>query len=233
MSFLFEQLPLAVQLREDCTFDNFYPGDNALIIDALRQRLLTDQKYIFIHGSSGSGLSHLLQAACRYVQDENKQSVYLPLQELKNYPPAELFEGMEQLDLVCLDDIDLVVGNPDWEQALFHLFNRLHQRQSALLIAAKAPLREMAFTLPDLASRLNWGTGFYLRGLGDEQRRTLLKMRAKRRGLELGDEALQYILNHSQRDTASLLMILDKLDVESLKQHRRLTIPFIKDIMAW
>lgn len=233
MSFLFEQLPLAVQLRDDATFDNFYVGDNPLLVDQLRKQLQQGERYIYLYGAAGSGRTHLLQAACHQAQQLNQASVYLPLQELQQYSPEELFQGIEQLALVCVDDIQCVVGNSEWEQALFHLFNRLAENDVGLLISANCAARELAVELADLASRLSWGALYQINNLSDTQRIAATQLRAGRRGLELNDEVAQYIYHRCQRDTESLLTVLDILDRASLKEQRRLTVPFVKSTMSW
>ncbi|ARN72967.1 DnaA regulatory inactivator Hda [Oceanicoccus sagamiensis] len=233
MSFTFEQLPLAVQLRDDTTFDNFYAGDNALLLETLRAQLPSGERYIFLYGASRGGRSHLLQAACHQADELGLTSVYLPLTELRDYPPQELFEGLEQLSLVCLDDIDTVMGDSDWEQSLFHLFNRLQERQVHLIVSANSAVRELNSGLADLSSRLSWGAVFQLKSLSDPQRSAAIQLRAERRGLELNDEVIQFIYHRCQRDMETLLDVLDTLDHASLKEQRRLTVPFVKDIMGW
>ncbi len=233
MSFSFEQLPLAVQLRDDATFDNFFAGDNALLLETLRTQLVDGERYVYLYGVSGAGSTHLLQAACHQADEAGLASVYLPLGELCDYPPQELFEGLEQLSLVCLDDIDRVIGNGEWEQSLFHLFNRLQDHQVKLVVSAKRSVRELAIGLADLSSRLSWGAVFQINPLSDEQRVAAIQLRAESRGLELNDEVMQFIYHRCQRDMHALLDVLDTLDHASLKEKRRLTVPFVKDIMGW
>ncbi|MBL4827243.1 MAG: DnaA regulatory inactivator Hda [Spongiibacteraceae bacterium] len=233
MRFPIEQLPLAVQLRDGATFDNFYQADNSLLVDQLRCQLKEGERYIYLFGNQGSGRSHLLQAACSQANEMQLTSVYLPLEQLQQYSPQELFEGLEQLSLVCLDDLQYIVGNADWEQQLFHLFNRLAQSGTRLLIAADSAVRELAVSLADLSSRLSWGSVYQLKMLNDEQRILALQFRAAHRGMEMNNEVAQFIVNRSQRDTGSLLAVLDLLDNASLKEQRRLTVPFVKSVLDW
>jgi DnaA-homolog protein len=233
MSFLFEQLPLAVQLRDDATFDNFYSAENDLVVDQLMHQLPTGDAYIYLYGANRCGRSHLLQAACHRADQLALTSVYLPLNDLRDYPPANLFEGLEQLSLVCLDDIQLLAGDAEWEQQLFHLYNRLQQRGGKLLVSANCAVRELPLTLADLASRLSWGAVYQLKNLNDEQLTQAFKLRANKRGLELSDEVAQYIYHRCHRDTRALINVLEQLDSASLKQQRRLTVPFVKATLGW
>jgi len=233
MSFLFEQLPLAVQLRDDATFDNFYLADNRLLIEQLRKQLSNGERYIYIYGASGAGCSHLLQAACHEAGYMGLAAAYLPLEELQHYQPQDLFEGLERLSLVCLDDIQCVVGNAEWENQLFHLFNRLADGNVKLLIAAACSVRELPVALADLISRLSWGSIYQIKPLTDQQRMEALQFRASLRGMDLNNEVAQYIYHRCQRDTEALLTVLNTLDKASLQEQRRLTIPFVKATMSW
>ena len=233
MSAYYEQLPLAVQLRDDATFDNFFIADNGLLLEQLKKQCKGGEPYLYIYGSQGCGRSHLLQAACHLAELEQLSALYLPLNELVEFPPAALFESIENLDLICLDELDTVLGQPHWEEALFHLFNRLKSSGTALLIAANHSVRALPVTLADLHSRLSWGAIYQVQSLNDEQRQQALQFRAAKRGVELTDDVVFYIYQRCQRDTRALFNVLDLLDKASLKQQRKLTIPFVKDVLGW
>jgi len=233
MSYLYEQLPLAVQLRDEATFENFYAEGNELLLATLRSQLSSGERYVYLFGREGSGRSHLLQAACHAADESGRGAIYLPLAELRDYSPVELFEGLEYRSLVCLDDIDSVIDSDLWQQQLFHLFNRLSDAHVPLLISANCAVRELDIQLQDLASRLSWGSIFLLQSLNDDQRTATIKFRAERRGLLLSDDVANYIYSRCRRDTQFLLTVLDRLDTASLKQQRRLTVPFVKETMGW
>jgi len=233
VSFAFEQLPLAVQLRDDYTFDNFFGGGNSQLLEQLQRQFSGGERYIYMHGGEGSGCTHLLQAACHRASSLGLASVYLPLGELAHYPPTELFEGLEQLALVCIDELQAVAGNGQWEEALFHLFNRLERAGVMLTVAANCAVRTLPLGLADLSSRLSWGMVYQLKPLDDTQQMQMLQFRAAQRGLELSPEVVQFIVHRCQRRTPALIALLQDLDTASLKEQRRLTIPFVKSVMGW
>ena len=100
------QLPLSVQLRDDATFASFYRGGNEALVNLLdMDRADMDcEQFIYLYGPHGAGCSHLLQAACHQVDRQKGRSIYLPMKELVDHSP-KLLEGIERLQLVCLDDI--------------------------------------------------------------------------------------------------------------------------------
>lgn len=225
------QLPLHIGLSDAATFTNFYRADNAQAVAQCEQcAMRSGEQFIYLHGVSGTGKSHLLQAICHAASSQSLQAAYLPMHQCMSMSSA-IFEGLEHMDIVCIDDLDAIAGNGQWETALFHLFNRIRDAGSYLVIAANANVQELGLTLPDLQSRLSWGLAFRLHSLDDEQLAAALQMRAAVRGIELADEVAAYILKRSPRDMNALFELLEKLDHESLVAKRRLTIPFVKDFL--
>ena len=230
------QLPLGVRLRDDATFANYYPGANPVALGYVERLCEADagwaENLIYLWGAPGVGRSHLLQAACLRFEQRGEQAVYLPLAELAEHGPS-LLEGLEQCALVCLDDLQAVVGRADWEEALFHLFNRLRDAGCCLLLAADAAPRELGVELADLRSRLSLALVFQLQLLSDEDKLRALQLRASRRGLQLPDDVARFILTRGSRSMSDLFALLERLDQASLQAQRKLTIPFLKEVLGW
>ena len=172
------------------------------------------------------------QAACLRVEERGGRALYLPLAELSEYDPNVL-DDVEACDLLCLDDIQAVVGQARWEEALFHAFNRLRDAGKQLLIAADAAPRELSIKLPDLQSRLSLALVFQLHELSDDDKLRALQLRASRRGLQLPDDVGRFILSRSERSMTVLFDTLEQLDRASLQAQRKLTIPFLKEALGW
>lgn len=230
------QLPLGIKLRDEATFDNYYGGPNGTLVAALQELAdparTPEERCVYLWGAAGSGRSHLLQAACHRMAEAGALAMYLPLSELMDHG-AQLLDGMEEVDLLCLDDLEVLAGHAEWEEALFHVYNRIQQREGRLLMAATATPRVAGFQLPDLVSRLGWGLVFQLQALDDEGKQQMLKMRAEQRGLQLPDEVARYILSRGARGMGELFAALEQLDQASLQAQHRLTIPFVKRVMGW
>jgi len=228
------QLPLGIHLRESATFANFVATEDAVVVAALQQACQREAKerFIYLWGGRGNGKSHLLQAACHEVASrEGGGSLYLPLAEAAQLAP-QMLEGMEQMGVVAIDDVDAVAGDRDWEEALFHLYNRMRDLgRGALIVSSVSPLASSLLKLADLKSRLAWGLVFQLRGLDDRGKLSALQKGAQRRGLELSDEVGNYLLRHCRRDLSELFDLLERLDNVSLAMQRRLTIPFVKAVI--
>ena len=225
------QLPLGLALKDSARFESFFPGQNQETVQSLRSAAAgRGESLVYIAGAAGRGKTHLLQAACHLAAEHQRTSSYLPMRELLKLS-AEIFQGLEQLELVCLDDAQVLAGQDDWERGLFDLFNRLRDCGSTLLVAAEQVPARAGFELPDLVSRLGWGVSYVLKPLADDEVLAALSCRARGRGLELPEETAGFLLKRIPRDLPSVFDLLDRLDEASMIEQRRLTIPFVKSVL--
>lgn len=225
------QLILPLQPPDACCFENFYIGQNAILLNGLRnfsQKI--GEPYLYIWGKPGAGCTHLLQACCHAAQQHGFSVAYLPLNSLKKNS-SEILRGLESVDMVCIDELESIAEDSCWQEALFHFYNRLQEQSRYLLIAAKSVPNQLNLALPDLISRLASGVLFQVRELSDAERLIALQQRADSRGLELSEEVGQFLLQRLPRDSQALFSALTQLDKASLCLKRKLTIPLVKTIL--
>lgn len=224
------QLALPLQLQDHAVFESFLPLGNEALVAFLRETAEHGNgPGGWIRGTASTGKTHLLQAVCERAGD---RAQFLPLRQVSGAGP-EILDDLANRYFVCLDDIDCVSGEDDWELGLFRLFNALADAGHVLICSASAAPREAGFRLPDLVSRFSRLPLFHLTPLMDSERMAALQLRAGHRGIDLPDDTASYLLRRSQRDMASLYALLDKLDTESLREQRRLTIPFVKKVLRF
>lgn len=228
---MINQLTLGVGLKDGATFANYFAGRNAQLIQELKKSTQgSGERIIYCYSSGGQGSTHLLQACCHEANQQKRSSVYLPLTNLMDFPP-EIFEGLESLKLICIDDVHKIAGKPAWEEAFFHAYNRIHDNGGHLIVTANVAPKSLGLVLPDVVSRLAWGIIFQLQPLTDEEKLQVLIMRAQRRGMTLSEEVGKFILTHCPRHMPTLFAALDALDKFSLAAQRKLTIPFVKSVL--
>ena len=227
------QLPLPIHQSDDETLENFYAENNLLLLNSLQKNFLQlHQQFFYLWGNKGSGKSHLLKGVCQHYLAQQRPALYVPLNKAQYFSPAVL-ENLEQQALVCLDDLQAVIGNTEWEVAIFDLINRVRETGRTLLImsADQSPVN-LPVQLPDLASRLTWGEVYQLAPLNDKQKIDVLQKAAYQRGIELPDETANFLFKRLERDMKTLFNALEKLDQASLQAQRKLTIPFVKEILS-
>lgn len=219
------QLALNVARQALPTLDDFVIGPNLLLWHSIQQHR---HGLYYLWGGAASGKSHLLQALTG--QQAPGKALYLAL-DLPGLSP-EILDNCDQYEWLVWDGLDAVAGQPVWEEALFHAYNRLLAQNAALLVAARQPPRQLGIRLADLRSRLSHGLCVELKPLDEPGLLQVLQQQARRRGLELLDEVGLFLLRRFPRDLAQLMPLLVTLDQASLSHQRRLTIPFIKQVLA-
>ncbi len=225
------QLPLALRWPAHQRFEHFIAGPNRVAIDLLRALAGgTESAWLYLAGANGSGRTHLLIATCATASVEGRRAQYLSMATLATRR-AEAIRGLGGSDLLALDDLDAIAGDREAEHALFDLYNRCRAEQTALLFAASAPPAQLGIGLPDLVSRLSACTQIALKPLDETERRTLLRTRARDRGIELDEAALDWLFTRRKRDLATLLDLLDRIDRASLAAKRRVTVPFLRTLI--
>lgn len=226
------QLSLNVTLPDGFSFESFCPlPGNEDILTLLQTPFWEEFPQIFLFGESGSGKSHLLQACCYRLQADFYAANYLSLRDLSKFG-TRVIDGLDgNATLLALDDVDTVMGNRAWEEALFHLINRCRERQQALLLSARKKPHELGCELADLTSRLLWGPIYQLRSLDDNQALEVFKWRARNRGFEITDQVAAYIHKNAPQDMQSLMHLLQSLDTESLNDGRKITRQFVQKVL--
>src|SRR5438067_404139 len=215
------QIPLSVRLPDRAVFASFLPARNAEALEHVRRLASAEGSGLtWLAGPGGSGKTHLLQAICA-AASERMRAGFLPLAEMARLG-VDVLDGMPQLECLCLDDIDQVAGRAQWELA---------DSGGRLIVSAQAPPALMKWALADLGSRCAAGAVFQLRVLDESEQQAALQLRARLRGFELPAETSQWLQRRFPRDMRRLYELLDTLDDASLAAQRRLTIPFIREVL--
>ncbi|MFM7395688.1 MAG: DnaA regulatory inactivator Hda [Gammaproteobacteria bacterium] len=226
-----QQLPLGVQLRERATFPTFVIGPNIEAVARLQHAATQRERAVlWLWGTEGSGRTHLLQAACA-AAPLGSRVAYLPLRELGE-ASVDFLGGALGAELLCLDDVESALGVPQVEQALFIAYRRIEEQGGRIIATASAAPGALRWSLADIASRFGAAEVFQIRSLDEAGQHEALLLRAAQRGLELPDETARYLLRRFPRDMRSLGKLLDEIDVASLSAQRRLTVPFVREILG-
>jgi len=227
---LHPQFTLPFETAPSSTFDSFHEDDgNRLAYDAVKGFVDSslEETQLYLWGQTGCGKTHLLSAACQWLTEHGYRVAYLP-GELANQ--SEALAGLENLELVCFDDLQRLDRAAEVE--LFHCINRCRSTGSRLLFAADRTPDELGLVLSDLLTRLSWGPRFQLLSLSDDALGTGLRNEIEARSLQATDEVISYILKRFPRNMAALKAVVDQLDKASLSEQRRITVPLVKQVFA-
>ena len=225
------QLPLVLDPPDHYRLELFRPGAETSEAWSRVQAVVAGrERFGFLCGGSGSGKTHLLVGAARAAS-----GLYFDLPAMRRevsaagLDPEAVLEAADGGGLVAIDGVHALAGDPDWERAVFHLYNAVAETGGRLLAAADGNPNSLGLEREDLRSRLNWGGVFPLGRLSDAERLRALQGHAEDRGLGLPDEVGYFLLRHYSRSMHQLMAALDAMDAAALAERRRLTIPFVKD----
>ncbi len=229
------QIPFPLSGQEHATFENFFATEKQPLLSILKSLGSGEvPRLLYLWGGAGSGKSHLLHACCSRLEQQGVPALYLPLKLLSQQPSDRaltLLEGLSSYRVFVVDDLQQVVGERNWEEMLFHLLNQARDQQQVVVMSGRKPFAELGIGLPDLRSRLGEAVVEQLQPLSGEEKWSVLQQRAGARGMEISDEVVNYLIKRTPRDFHALFRLLDDLDQETLVAQRRITIPFVKELL--
>ena len=224
------QLALQIQINERASLNNFFISKkNNKTIQILKNILLGSDKgvQIFLDDLGSNGKSYLLQAICNDFSNSNNSSIYIPMQEAINLDPS-ILEGVSELNLICIDDIDLINKRREWEIALFNLINECYEKECFLLLSGSINKLE---AIPDLVSRIKKMETLRLEAINDDELLEATKAISKNLNIEISDKNMNYLINNSKRDIKTIFRTLSQLEKESLERKKSIGLNLIKEFI--
>jgi DnaA-homolog protein len=226
------QIPFQFGNFQQNDLASFLSGENQSLVDLIKAVSNKEQTHrLYLWSESGTGKTHLLQAACKQAAESDLHVAYIPLKQLNELSP-EMLHDLGDLDLVCVDDLECVAGNIEWQQGLTWLYNELRDNNHSMIICGNLSPQNIPLEVEDLKSRLSWDQVFQIKSPDDDLKIAILKQKADARSFELGDDVIEYLIRRVDRDLGSLIEVLDKIDHASLAAKRKITIPFVKELIS-
>lgn len=227
-----KQLALDIGLATGPTLDNFHAGPNAQALQHLRLAVgdgAAPRSPVpsYLWGDAGTGKTHLLKATYDALRSQGASVGWLD----PSVAVPTAFD--ERWSAVLLDDVQLY--STAQQAAAFNWFvNAINPTAGVprwVLAAGNLPPADLPLR-DDLRTRLGWGHVFALQALSEPETRAALRREADRRGIFLSDEVMNHLLTRFERDMASLVRLLDRLDHYSLARSRAITVPLLRTMLA-
>lgn len=227
-----QQIVIPVSGLNELTFNSYCSKQNNALVSQLIRTVHNPQTnpVMFIWGQSGSGKTHLLNACCDLAKSNNQPFTYVSADNLDAQRLSASDVAAETV--FCIDNLERIGGNRETAVVLMSWYEQTVSGKGCMIAAAAKPLEQIELGTADLKSRLSVGGSYYVEPLDESDTRLALKQRAHQRGFDLGDSVLDYIMNHFERDTTSLFAMLDRIDSASLTHQRKVTIPFIRELLS-
>lgn len=232
---MFVQLPLNVNLKDEYAFESFVADTESLAL-SLNQFQMTlktpGNACIYFHGEQGCGKTHMLLASCRFMMELKKSSVYLPLDDVEMALIPDVLKGLEQTDIVCLDNIETRLGDVLWEEALNSLIQKMATLGKKLVLSGENSLDAYDFVTSSLPKSLSLALPVKLQLIKEKSNLVLaIQRHAMRSGFELTTDVCNYLIKQFSIDLQELLSVIKLLEQASIVEKRKITLPFTKKVL--
>lgn len=227
-----QQMTFNLRDKQEQTFSTFVcqePDSLQPIYNFLATKEL--EKIFYLWGPSGAGKSHLLQSSNNYINKVGQKSMYICLKNTTFIKP-EIFEDLEQFSLICLDDIDLVLADNSWQEAIYYCLELAENYNVKIMVSSKNNIGETDFARPESYSRLAASYRHKIDLLPEELLFKALTIRAKQRQIPISDEVFKYISHYGPRDSKSIFKLLDHLSDYSLIHKKSITKKMVREVLA-
>lgn len=237
-----ERLPyFDSQLNSSLNFENYCVGKSNKLAFTIAEYIANNPEKLdfnpyFLYGSVGVGKTHLIQAIGIRIKERNPNArvLFITMRQFQNqYFNAyrtksinDFIHWYQGLDAILFDDLQELSGKTGTADALFPIFNHLHQHNKKLIFTCDRPPMELDGISDRLIDRFKWGITEPLPAPDLELRKQILHFKARRNGLDLSDDIIDIIALNAENSVRELEGIVMGLYLRSIKQN----VPISKEL---
>ncbi|HSV96104.1 MAG TPA: chromosomal replication initiator protein DnaA [Spirochaetota bacterium] len=232
----------AQRLNPRYTFENFVIGPNNQLAHAaaisVSRAPATQYNPLFIHGGTGLGKTHLMQAIGHHILRERPylKVLYVPSEEFVN----EFIQAIRtntitsfkikyrNVDVLLIDDIQFIEKKEQTQEEFFHTFNTLHNNKKQIIISSDRPPKDLSTLEERLRTRFEWGLLTDIQPPNLETREAILRNKAERDNMNIPDEVLNYIARRIKSSIRALEAALIRLNMVAVVKNEPITIAHAK-----
>ena len=229
-----KQLFLDIKLDESVSLKNFIRCNSTNIALSILSNIMESSSIsnsFLLWGRSGVGKSYLMHALNRDFLRQNMNTAFISLSDPRINEPT-ILEGLDQMDAVFIEDVSELRDSEDWESALFNLINQSLINETKLVFSSNCVAQDLGVTLKDLRSRLSAFTAVEIPEITEKEKIEALLQSAARKGIELEEKTVKYILTYTSRNLSDLLRLLSELDEFSLEKKKKLSPSLVRELLS-
>ena len=217
------------QLDPHCKLDNFVLNDNNILAHKLLCKMLNNAAElasfnpVYIHGSGGTGKTHLLMAAAHALREEGLNVIYTRAETFTEHVVTAIRAGEMSIfrqayrnsDILIIDDVHVFSRKNATQEELFHTFNTLHVSGKQIILGANCSPTELQMIEPRLISRFEWGIVLPLEPLKSVEIKRVLENKMAALNFPLHPKVSEFLLETFESGTKSLTRALQALILRS------------------
>ncbi len=227
------------------TFSSFIIGSFNDLAHAAAQAIIKNPGVVynpfFIHGGTGLGKTHLIQAVGNYIKEENsnKKIHYITSEKfsidyitsLQNNKINDFKEKYRKYDVLIMDDIQFLSNKNKTQEELFHLFNSLYENNKQIIFSSDQHPNFIPGLEERLKSRFSAGMIVDIAHPEYESRLAILRQKLNQRNFSLPDEILEYVASLLNGNIRELEGVLNSIICQSQLKNKVLLIDEIKSLI--
>ncbi len=236
----------SINLNSRYTFENFVVGPSNRHAHAYSLAVASSpaKTYnpLFIYGGVGLGKTHLIQAICHQIKNNNPSGVkicYVSSEKFTN----ELIDAIvhrsttafrqkyRNLDVLVIDDIHFIAGKESTQEEFFHTFNTLYDAHKQIVFSSDRPPKEITNLQERLVSRFGWGLATDIQPPDLETRVAILKKKNEREPVTVPDEVIFFIAQLIKTNIRELEGALIRTIAYSLLEEAPVTLQLTKEVL--
>ena len=233
-------------LNPDYVFENFIVGEGnrwayAAAV-AVAENPGRSYNPLFIHGDVGLGKTHLLQAICLRIKEDQPGAVlhYVScdefinefMQSVQNNQMGEFRHRFRDVDVLVIDDIHFLTSRERSQEEFFHTFNSLHSAHKQIIISSDAPPQQIPNLESRLVSRFQSGLVAEIFKPTFETRVAILLTKARLRGIELGQGVAEYVASRFETNIRELEGAITQLQVFASMERAEITLDLARKVFG-
>lgn len=192
------------------TFETYVVGSSNRFAHAaamaVAERPAQSYNPLFIYGNSGLGKTHLMHAIGHRVRKNRMDAniVYTSTETFTNEFIASLANKSQQqfhnryrnVDILMIDDIQFLTGKEGIQEAFFHTFNALFEKNKQIVISSDRPPKEISTLEERLRSRFEAGLIVDIQPPDLETRMAILQYKAEQDEINITQDSIEFIASN-------------------------------------
>lgn len=234
------------QLNRNYSFDNFIEGVSNTLPRSVGKAIAENPKQftfnpLFIHGASGVGKTHLVNAIGAKFKELHpaKRVLYVSAHLFKvQYTDSvrkntvnDFINFYQTIDLLIIDDIQEIAGLTQTQNTFFHIFNHLHQNGKQLILTSDKPPTALQGVEERLLTRFKWGLIAEMEKPNQQLRHDILENKIRRDGLKIPNDVVDFVSENVNDSVRELEGIVNSLMAYSVVWNRDIDLPLAEKIL--
>lgn len=209
----------------DYTFDTFIVGNSNRFAHAAAHDVAENpgRSYnpLFIHGNSGLGKTHLLNAIYTRIHEKYPEKVLVSVScetftnefiySLSHGTTSQFRDKYRKVDVLLIDDIQFIAGKDSTQEEFFNTFNTLYEAHKQIVITSDRPPKDIATLDERLNSRFEQGLIADIQPPEFETRVGIIKRKAQLMHFDLSDDIIFFIAEQVKSNIRQLEGVVKKL----------------------